>query len=101
MPHNLYKYGRRRAGSTGKILAAGFSGIADTLWVVAVPMTSGKFGDGVHYGDMKRRLRNTALKETGLAGRNSDKRYFTGPTTPEEYEIDFSPQYSVVRSTDR
>lgn len=54
--------------------------------VGVVPMTSGKFGDGAHYGGTRRRLRNTVLTETGVAGGNSDRLYFTGPTTLEEYE---------------
>ena len=71
------------AGFTGKIPAAGFSGTADTSWADGVRMMCVKSRDGAPCGGTRRRLRDTALRETGAVGPNSDKHCCIGLTIQE------------------
>jgi hypothetical protein len=61
---NLLPFGGRKVGSTTKIRAAGFSGIAGISWAGVARMTIAKSNAGKQCAGMKRRLKYTAALAT-------------------------------------
>jgi hypothetical protein len=73
--------GKERDGSTTKIRAGGFNGIAAITWDGAVRMTNGKSDVGVQCVVTSLKLRSTVLAKKPSAVLDSDKRYCIGRMT--------------------
>ncbi len=68
------------------IPADGSSGIAVTIWVVGIRMTTAKLDDGKQWLVISVRFELIVHQETVAAGPSSDRLFFTGHMTAGCYE---------------
>ena len=87
-PVSRSRSGGRTAGCMRTIRAAGFSGTAAITSGGACPRRiSGRSGAGRRFVGTFRRSRRTASRAIRSAGRGSDRRCSTGPTTAEKSDL--------------
>src|ERR1700730_7471371 len=87
MPPSHYPSGARRDGYTQTIRAAGFNGIADTIWAAECrKKIFDRLGGGRECDDTSGRLNFTASRATRLAANANGKLFFNGPMTVEKFD---------------